>query len=611
MKALLRALALALPLMLAVGVALLLLISVSALAAAAPASFAFTTAQCVSGMAFGAAGQSCAVFPAPASVLVAGSAATVWVTALAGGVPTAPLAGKASTVRLSFAVGCVNPASHAGVAASYAGLVLPLCSSQGAQPASATGWSAQLALSFKAGAASASMAAPTFRYADVGQLTLMLRDSDSAVAASAPFVVKPARLAITAVTRNADGAAMAAVAKGADAGFVRVGEAFTIKAAALTSVGAVAPNFGSEGALLRLDVQLPLDAATRAAMRKLPTLGAAGFATVLGGVFSGAAFAADELGIVAVTPQLVGGDYLGAGAVAASAQNLGRFYPDHFDTVVAGPMACLPHMQCPSTVTTAAYSDQPFGTTVKPMAASGAALVNYTGVLARAITLSAWSAAGASAASDANPGGGSLSVTAIAAGASLSASTAYHLPRPYSGAAPRTLETSVPTAVWLRAAASENLATGSVVVSSARSNAASSVEGAIDIVAGRLALGNPYGSELLRMPVRLEAQYFTAAQRWETSMADNASSVLPATVTFATCLGKLGPPCDTALLAPSTSAAVTLVGGIGTFWLKAPGAGNTGSAQFTMGSPAWLPSTSGRAVFGVFNSPFLYLREMY
>ena len=30
-----------------------------------------------------------------------------------------------------------------------------------------------------------------------------------------------------------------------------------------------------------------------------------------------------------------------------------------------------------------------------------------------------------------------------------------------------------------------------------------------------------------------------------------------------------------------------------------------------MNNPAWLPSTIGRAVFGVYKSPLIYVREVY
>jgi hypothetical protein len=45
-------------------------------------------------------------------------------------------------------------------------------------------------------------------------------------------------------------------------------------------------------------------------------------------------------------------------------------------------------------------------------------------------------------------------------------------------------------------------------------------------------------------------------------------------------------------------------------WFKAPGVG--GSADFELtGSPAYLPSTRARIVFGVYKSKLIYLREVY
>jgi uncharacterized repeat protein (TIGR01451 family) len=575
----------------------------SGTASAASGNFVFTTAQCVSGKAFGAAGQTCAIYPT--GPMVAGTPATVWVTALSVGVPTTPNASTDTTVRFNFALACVNPTSNAGIASTYSGVTLPLCSANGAAP---TSWSPPSDLTFKAGSATASMDAPSFDYDDVGKVILSLRDGSNRTVSTAAFVVKPAQIKLIAVSRNADASAMPTVATGADSGFTRVGETFTMKAAALTSDGAVTPNFGSEGALLTLDVQLPADAATRTAMVKTPGLGAINFATVVGGVFTRTDFAADDVGIVAVTPNLVGNDYLGAGAVPTSALNVGRFYPDHFDTVVSGPMVCLAHMLCPGAVTAAAYSAQSFSVTVKAMGPDGSQLQNYSGVLSRAISLAAYSASGAGTV---NPASGTLTGNTIAAAASLTGSPVYTLPNPFSYLTPRANNWTVPTAIWLRASASENLAASTATVSSARSPVANTREGAIEIVSGRLSLGNPYGSELLKMPVRMEAQYFTAARRWETSSGDSFSNVSPGGIVFANCLKNLGSPCKTTVLAPATSASVTVASGVGTFWLKAPGAGNTGSAEFRMSNPAWLPTTVGRAVFGIYKSPLIYVREIY
>ena len=64
------------------------------------------------------------------------------------------------------------------------------------------------------------------------------------------------------------------------------------------------------------------------------------------------------------------------------------------------------------------------------------------------------------------------------------------------------------------------------------------------IVSGRLALDSPHGSELVKMPVRAEAQYWAAAGRWETSATDNVSTLQSGGITFANCRKRLGPPCN-------------------------------------------------------------------
>ena len=89
------------------------------------------------------------------------------------------------------------------------------------------------------------------------------------------------------------------------------------------------------------------------------------------------------------------------------------------------------------------------------------------------------------------------------------------------------------------------------------------------------------------------------------------SAVQNGGITFANCLKALGPPCKSALLGVTANSLLPLKEGVATFWLRAPGAGNSGSAEYQMNDPAWLPSTTGRAVFGVYKSPLLYLREMY
>jgi MSHA biogenesis protein MshQ len=352
------------------------------------------------------------------------------------------------------------------------------------------------------------------------------------------------------------------------------------------------------------------NASAQAAMLNLPAL-SGDFSAIVGGVFTGTAFSVDEVGILAATPKLSTNDYLGAGPPGVTVTtNIGRFYPDHFDTSTTAPMQCLTHMNCPSSVSGAAYSGQPFSVTVTPMNASGVALRNYNGVLARPITLSAFALAGGAAPSPAgNLSSNTIPVALIVANQPISATPIFSFPTAFTNAAPRALNWTAPTPIYLRASADDNIAGGTVTVTSLRG--AASVEGGVTIVSGRLALDNPHGSELLKMPIRTEAQYWTTGGRWETSANDNASKVQSGGISFGNCLKNLGPPCKAAALGVTVNSLVPLVSGVGTIWLKAPGAGNNGSADVQMNNPAWLPSTIGRATFGVYKSPLIYLREVY
>ncbi|MDL2353625.1 MAG: DUF11 domain-containing protein [Pseudomonadota bacterium] len=568
-----------------------------------PPVYAFTDSACVNNQPFGAAAQTCKDMTG--LPLLAGASTPLFITALTNGVPAALSTNKSTTLAMTFALSCINPASNAGVKATYAGVTMALCTANGATPAS---WPASVNMVFPAGAPSAPASAPLI-YADVGKVQLFLRDGAGQVVGSVPFVVKPATLALTTVKRSADNFANPAATTGAGNGFVKVGELMTISAAALTTGGAKAPNFGNEGARLMVDWARGGDAAVQAAMLYLPVLDG-DFTAIVGGEFTGAAFSVDDVGILALTPRLVSNDYLGAGAPAATTTSVGRFYPDHFDTSAVATMVCLPHMGCPSTVSGAAYAGQPFGVTVRPMSVAGALLQNYTGVLARPITLSAFNAPGGSVA---NPSNGALSFNTIAAAAMLpgqpiGAKPVYAWLGRFDNTVPRARNWVAPTAAFVRAEASEATAGGTVKVSSLR--AAGSVEGGIVFVSGRLALDNPYGSELLKLPVRAEAQYWANTGRWETSATDNASTLQPGGIVFNNCT-KVLKPCQSPPLGASATATLTMKNGVAGFWLKAPGAGNVGSAEYQMTNPAWLTSTIGRAVFGVYKSPLIYLREVY
>lgn len=569
---------------------------------AALQAYTFTDKTCDTGKAFGSFGQ-CKELSGAA--ILAGQSVAMFVTRLVNGVPAALAAD--TTVAMNFAISCINPATHAGKNATYPtpAVTLPLCTPNGGPPAN---WSGAFNMLFRAGQATAAIPPTTppttptvfarFAYPDVGKIQLYLKDNASQVASSVPFVVKPASLAITSVTRSADNLANPATASSYVTGFAKVGEALTIKAAAMTTGGAVAPNFGNEGARLGLAVSRGGDVDAKTAMPVLPNL-SGDFTSITGGVFTGSEFSFSDAGILSLTPRLDNSDYLGALSPVGVPTEVGRFYPAYFETTTTATLQCPTKVGCPPTVSGAAYSEQAFGVTVKAMSLSGGQLLNYNGVLARTITLGAFNAAGGATQ---NPSSGELIVNSIS-------NPQYKLPGSFKGDAPRARNWTAPTIIYLRASVNESSPGGNVTIDSLRPAGTPSGEGGIAILSGRLALDNPHGSELQKMPVRAEAQYWTGT-RWETSATDSSSVLNTGGISFTNCLKALGPACKP-VLGVTADLPQTLGNGATTFWLRAPGAGNNGSAEFYMNNPGWLPSTTGRAVFGVYKSPLIYLREVY
>ncbi len=312
---------------------------------------------------------------------------------------------------------------------------------------------------------------------------------------------------------------------------------------------------------------------------------------------------------------------IGSNAVAQvpNTSGFGRFIPDHFDTVVTGGMNCPIGLTCPTLFNGFVYSGQPFTTNIIARNLSGATTLNYDGALgfAKAVTLSAWDGLGSTTTQNppaATPGPpavtpGALTANAVAAAAFKNGATTtgtpaapvYTLPNAFPGATPP----PGPTDIYLRAVDTD-------AVTSLRGG--SSVEGGIKIVSGRVLVPSAYGSELLGLSVNnVTVQYYNGT-RWVTSSTDT-TALAPGNVILANCQKNLGSPAPACKAAPTVAvASVSLVNGVGTITLKKPDAGNDGSVDVSLGAagwPTWLPSTVGRAAFGVYKSRFIYLREIY
>ena len=149
---------------------------------------------------------------------------------------------------------------------------------------------------------------------------------------------------------------------------------------------------------------------------------------------------------------------------------------------------------------------------------------------------------------------------------------------------------------------------------------------------GRLQLKNAYGSELLALPLSLEAQYWTQPGYYITNPDDSCTIVSPNTIVMRNYIGDLK-PCKTQLL---PTQAFKLVSGklpVAGIVLTKPGIGNGGSVDLSinLGSIAndntclgasesfagvanqpWFGSdATARATFGIYKSKKIYTRENY
>lgn len=288
-----------------------------------------------------------------------------------------------------------------------------------------------------------------------------------------------------------------------------------------------------------------------------------------------------------------------AGAGQATILNpvLGRFSAHHFKVT--------PSSGCGSFT----YSGQPFSSVVvTAMNADTVAStdLNYTGSFSRVVTLS-----------DANGfSGGSFTAAGTIPASSFVNGVATVQPV-YSFSTPKT----VPTMIKIRATDTDG--------------AVSTLENASEVRAGRLWLGNAYGSEFLPLKVPVQSQYW-ASTGWRQNSADSCTTLTMPTrndsgnggLLFSappnTVRNALAPGEVIAQMNGSTASSSLLVSGDARLILRGPASPNDGPGTGNFGvvdiiasklaSPAWLaPSGNARACFGSCGprSPVIYLRESY
>lgn len=544
---------------------------------------AASSAACTNAMTFSTAG-----FVITAPNHVAGNVAAVTVEAVQQGntanrcVP----AYNNVTQSVNLSVAYVNPTTSAGVSPTI---------TTGAATTPNAGTVTAVASPYNLVFDSTGKSNLNLTYLDVGQLTLTASGTaptGAAMTGSGTFIAAPASIGVTGTT----------------AGNIKSGNNFAATVTALTSTNVAAPNFGNETAPESVTLTANLVNPTAAVGGANPGLAN----NVIGGaVFvSGAASVTNltwgEVGTITLGGALTSGSYLGSGFNATGVSgNVGLFFPDHFDTAIVAtttaPMPCPSGVTCPTLYNGFVYAGQTFSVQVTAKNLAAGPTSNYHGAfsLSNQVNLTAWDALGSTATQ--NPGAGTLANPSVAASAFVNGVGSTTTLAYTFGTVP-----AIPTNIYLRA----DDATANATVSSLRTAPATSVEGGVAVVSGRIKVSNAYGSEKLKLTVQAAAQYYNGTS-WVTSLTDNVSSV-----TLAANYNVVKNGVTTGTTTPAPTGAVTLTGGIISIVLGVPTGGATGNASINSTNtttPSYLPLTSGQATFGVYQGrrEFIYMRENY
>ena len=412
----------------------------------------------------------------------------------------------------------------------------------------------------------------TFNYSDVGQVTLWARKLAGGSLLSAlsgftnAFVVKPGGFVLSNIKQTAAPQLVnPAAANATGAKFVKAGENFTMNVSATTtpaSGASVTPNFGRE---------LAPEGVTLAPTLVAPAGGAAGtfsgnFGAFANGVATGTTFTWSEVGIISLTASVGDADYLGTGDTAGtSSGNIGRFFPDHLDTVVTPQGSPVGF----------AYSGNPLGpvpglpftVTVTARNAPGAATVNYN------------YAGGSGFSKDVNlsvPVGGAtgqLYVDAVAGGTGAVPASKF---LNGVGNVDRLVPTGKISFVFNSLPRAEQAI--QIHAEDADTITSSGANGSINIRHGRLRVFNAFGSEKADLSLPLRAEYW-GGNAWVPN-ADDGFTVVPAgAIALSAYSGTLSDPAN---FGAGHVAGTTLASGQGSIVLAKPSPAATGSVDLAI-----------------------------
>ena len=281
------------------------------------------------------------------------------------------------------------------------------------------------------------------------------------------------------------------------------------------------------------------------------------------------------------------GSTLAERTIASPVINVGRFVPDHFEiNPLAAPVLQTFGSACASRAFT--YVGQPFGYATLPQAtlvaknAGGGTTANYQGAL---WPLSAANVGQSYAPTPASPplDVSGISAPTLASNGNGSGTIAGKAADKLSFTRDPLLAPLAPFAAnialtWSVSDASEAgvAGNGTITTPTPLSFANIGFDAGNELRFGVLHIASAYGSDLLDLPVPVEARYWNGV-RWTTNAADHCTALSTSTVAMGTYQSNLA-ACETAI-SPGT---LSLVNGRTVVKLARPGNGNTGSVDLTL-----------------------------
>ena len=540
----------------------------------------------------------------------------------------------------------INPATGTLQGRVAAGTGNADCTTAYSAMGSSLASAASLSLAFGAGVAP--QATFSLCYPDAGEMRLDARydgsntntpnDNGVVILGNDNYISAPASFSFSGIACNTVGATTCAPANGAgtnpaaaDASggaFIQAGQPFRATVSALNALGAVTPNFGRETSPEIIALQ-PVSNASPCPATSSCLIAPAGAAGNLAGAFASAGAGTgavsttdanwDEVGIIQL--RAANTSYLGSTLnVYGLSGNVGRFIPDHFEvtpdattpianrTDICDTDGLLVLGGAPCTWPAYTFMGERMDTqfTLTAQALSNTTTQNYTGTFAKLNPLATNATLAFAAIDTAVPtyltarldtslittaGSGSFisGVADIVAPISISRGAAAD--GPYAA-----------LNIGIAPLDSDSITTVFDLDTDATAGDDHALIGITEVRYGRTRISNGYGSELLALSLPIVSQYWNGSS-YVTNTDDNLSVFPLALGNYQNYLN-MG---ETTLTLP------VIVNGRGLIGFSAPGAGNNGSVDVTVTSPAYLPGNAGRATFGVYkgNNNFIYQREAY